>query len=483
MSTGSPSQVPEPIVVDVEADPRAAQPAPNRWGSVRWLILGLALIAVVTGAVIGRPEPHRPDVSAVVRGLEQEPSFVWQRELEGIETATAVGDAVAVHPIIWHGDELVVELLDPADGQSRWSRDFSEYVTVSSAATLLVRDLPGTDRLTVTLRAFETVQQTMLVDAADGRVVDSLELPWGSTLATTDRGQFVLVTGEELLSEIAWLGADPDPSNPAWRAEFELPGFGISEATALRFREYGSHLGIGIEWSGFWHGILFHVIRLDDGEQIHQPEWLTSFTPFHFVAETVVVEYGGDLSAYDADTGERLWQTEMCRCRLYEAGDSLFMLTGDNPGVADLHLLDPWDGSVIWEAAIPEGPRSMFPSENWPRITVVGDRLVDSRSIDGDESGSGQTCITPFDGETGDVDETHCFDGIPVPLIWPGEDQLILGYQSTDGPQSIRLTAVALTEAEPRWHLTLPADSGWIDVLDSRLVIYDETNGTVGALG
>lgn len=483
MSSESADEMAEPIVVDVEADPRATQPTSVRIRSVHWLVPLLALVAVVAGVAIGRAEPVISYEPAVVRGLADEPSFVWQQDLDEMLTANAVGDTVAVYPIEWRGDELVVELLEPAEGGTLWAADLAGFATAPIRAWVQVRDLRGTDYMAIAVvPRGGAPQQTLLISAVDGSVLNSLELPQDSLLTTTDRGHFVLLTGGNPYGEIAWLGADSDPAEPTWRVESEMPVFLNRGGPEPRFREHGSYVGVGVEWWGLPSETSFEVWSVDDGEAIHEPSWITA-SAYHFVSgRLVVVDEGGHVVAYDADTGEELWQIETCRCRLHAAGGHLMMVMGDNPGVVDLHLIDPRDGSVVWETAIPREQRPVF-DEDSPRILMVGELFVDIRSERDSASELTRTCFTPVDGETGAAGATRCLDDVYFPVVWPGEEQLILGHESTDGFQSIALTAVTLPEIEPRWSFTLPSGTGRIDLVDSHLVIYDETTRTIGVLG
>lgn len=455
------------ITVELDGDPAARRETARASGRISWLWLPAAavLMVAVMGIVALWPHPSSLYRPPVVEGLSEQPDFAWQRQLDGADATLTVTDrAILLHPNAWRGEDFVVELLDPADGEARWTRDFGEHITERTATRVSARDLPGTDYLSLTLGgALADPQQTLIVNRSDGRLIASREVPPGGVLATTDQGTYVLLREQspngygEL--EISLLSSSA-PDDTSWTSSANA----YDSSQGLVLRELGGYLGLSMESSGYWDSGLGEVLSVgDDVLRLN----LDGSRPAWFVGNNVVAIEQEALAAYDAHTGEELWRIDDCRCFALEMGGRFFTLRWHDASRAEILGLDPADGSPLWD-------EPLVSEEFLYAITMADDEFVALRAQEISPQ-TYRTCVFGFDAETGAAGPERCLEAFGS-FAWGGQGQVILW----DGLNN--LYAMGLSEDEPRWHLELPSQPSQIHVVDGRLVVVDEQTGTVGVL-
>lgn len=472
------------IVVDVEDDPRArtANSGPGLSSSTRgtdgsragrmgtnwwWFGGGVALLALVVTTILLRPEPQEIYAPPVVVGLADEPSFAWELEIERhITTVTPVGDALAVHSSSWRGARLQFDLLDPADGSVLWSRDYAEHVTISPAAPVEVRDLPGTPHLAIAIVPSSTRPgiQTLIVERETGDLVSSEALAEGSFIASTDQGSYVVVDPadefgtDSPVGEITLLDSW-DPADALWQAAItdRVP------SRYLNLREHGGYLGLGVGFPGMWFTGLDSVYLLDDGSPEFRSEEYGSAV---FIADKLVVSRHGKMTALEVDSGDITWEKD-CDCVPVEVAGYLFMLDRTNE-IVDFMRIDPRNGMPMWDRAMDPGDLT--------QLVPLDDQLIIGTNLESHDDETWTSCFVSVDLRTGRVGPETCVDDLLF-YAWSGEGQMLFaGAYNT-------LYAVVPGESEPQWRIELYEFVEWIDVVGSRLVVFDEVNGIVGVLG
>lgn len=439
------------IEVKLDDDP-AAEPTPRKPGrAVVWIAGFVVLGVVILAAVIWRPS-HEFREPGIVYGLSERPSFAWQRDLPEVgSTVTVIDDVIAVHPSSWWDRGLVVELLDPTDGEPLWRKDFSDFIRPQGAATILVNELPGTELMTITVsRTHDGSPRVLLVNRADGEVEGSHVLPDGAfLLTTTDQGRFTLLShasGNDGMRTAMSLLDSADPSDVAWTMLLDHY-LALGNLTLV---EYGRH--VGIDLSGSHRFDL--VLSLEDGKPIARQGAA-------FLDGMVVAADGPDLVGYDAETGEERWREADCQCLPYMAAGQLLTRVWEDP-VDDIMLLarDPSDGTPLWEKPF------TYTAEQGVAHTDTGHVVIERQ-------GDGMACFAPLDPETGVSGTGHCFE-MDYFHAWSGESQLIVW----DGED--QLVAVAPGDAELRWEMSIAAGRFEIVEVAGRLMIVDDSS--VGVL-
>lgn len=474
---------PEPVVLDLDDD---ETPPPQRWGrrQSRWVLAGVAVVAVGLTAVLLRPAPRAP---VDLEGLRTAPQQAWTDRFDLSRALLAFecgdGDIGLARP---SEAGLTLECRNASDGSLSWEKSHPE-----STGPWLT-DLPGSPYLVVQPQYVEgnadDVTNTVL-ERRTGERVAEVVLPgadWDagewSVLVASDKGTLVASHQHAEPGQLEVWAIDPSrPDRRLWTSSLEeWPGKALTGQYGAVLDEHAGYLWDRNDLERGGYGL---VLDRDDGST---PEWARDGEDFAYVGEVGIVaqSYSG-VRAFDLSTGAELWKKDEIGVTAVGATNAAYLLTrrtepgGYDPetgehtqqhGVTRLTKVDPRSGRERWAASF---------DHDIGVVRQLGGRLVVAEPLLSGSPDEAVARLSVHDDRTGRRLWDATREGALLTGLFSGDDSIIAQFVTypQSEQESLPSTAVVtydLRSGEVLWEV----DEMWAQVVAGHLVTY-RPDGTV----
>ena len=469
---------PEPVVLDLDDD---ETPPPQRWGrrQSRWVLAGVAVVAVGLTAVLLRPAP-RPPVD--LGGLRTAPQEAWTDTFDLDQGLLAFECGAGGIGLARSGEAgATLECRSASDGSLTWEKSYPE------SAGAWVGDLPGSPYLMVQPPYVEgntdDIRYTLL-ERRTGEGVAELVLPgadWSagewSVLAASDKGTLVASHHDAHRDAIEVWAVDPArPQQRLWTSNLESwSGKALLGQHAAVLDEHAGYLWDRDSLERGGYGL---VVSRDDGSM---PPWARDGESFAYVGEVAIAAQSSwGVRAFDLATGAELWTKGEIGLSAIGASDAAYLLTrrtepgGYDPqtgehtqqrAVTRLTKVDPRSGRERWVTSI---------DHDIGVVRQLGGRLVVAEPL---LSGSPEEAVgrlSVHDDRTGRRLWDVTREGALLAGLFSGDDSIIaqfVTYPESGQENSLLSTAVVaydLQSGERLWEL----EEMWAQVVSGHLITY-----------
>lgn len=481
MAEGHP---PEPVVFDLDDN---ETPPPQRWGrrQSRWVLVGVALVAVGLTAVLLRPAPRQPvDLS----GLRTAPQGAWTHRIDldqGVLAFECGDGGIGLSRQSEVGPTL--ECRSASDGSVTWEKSYPE----STGAWL--GDLPGSPYLVVQppYVGGNTDDTTYtLLERRTGESVAELVLPgadWDaggwSVLAAGDEGTLVASHLDPEQGAVETWAIDPShPERRLWTTHLESwPGNALLGQYGAVLEEHAGYLWDRSNLDRGGYGL---VLDRNDGST---PKWALEGDQFAYVGEVAIAAQStSGVRAVDLATGAELWTKDELGVTAVGATNAAYLLTrrtepgGFDPetgehtqqhGVTRLTKVDPRSGRQRWVSPF---------NYDIGVVRQLGGRLLVAEPL---LSGSPENAVgrlSVLDDRTGRRLWDVTREGALLAGLYSGDDSVVAHFVTyPDGGHGDQIPRTALVAVDLRSGETLwEVEEMWAQVVSGHLITY-ASDGTV----
>ena len=468
---------PEPVVLDLDDD---ETPPPRRWGrrQSRWVLAGVAVVAVGLAAVLLRPAP-RPPVD--LEGLRTAPQVAWTATFDLEQGLLAFGCGDGGFGLSRSGEDgATLECRNASDGSLTWEKSYP------GSTGSWVADLPGSPYLVAQPPYVEgntdDVTHTVL-ERRSGERVAELVLPgadWDagewSVLAASDKGTLVASHRDAERDPLEVWAIDPSrPDRRLWTSSLEgWAGMALLGQHGAVLKEHAGYLWDPNDLERGGYGL---VLDRDDGST---PQWARDGEDFAYVGEiAIVAQSASGVRAFDLATGAQVWKKDEIGLRVVGASNAAYLLTrrtepgGYDPetgehtqqhGVTRLTKVDPRSGRERWAASF---------DHDIGVVRQLGGRLVVAEPLLSGSPDEAVGRLSVHDDRTGRRLWDATREGALLAGVFSGDDSIIAQFvtypqSEQDSLPSTALVAFDLRSGEVLWEV----EEMWAQVVSGHLVTY-----------